>query len=349
MIRHRPIVRMMIVLATALVSTACSEDSTGPSEPDGAAFGVVLSSIDRTLTVFSVESPDEAFDLGLAPDGSPVTLAVRGAIVAVPLGYVPAVAIADLRTRAVTRTVPLPAGSGATGVAFLNDSIAIVANPALNTVTPVNVLRGTAGSGIAVGTYPQAAVAVRDTVFVLNANLGPDFSPAGPASISVITGTPAQVVGTIPLSGFNAAAGIATDDGRLLIVHSGTFGEEDGSVSVVSRATLAETRHVGGFGEFPGSIGVASDGRWYVGSFGYGISVLDAASDSFVRDPQNAIAPGGIASTAGLGFDEDGHLYALLPECRGPSAALRLTPSYGTDTEIPTGSCPIAIGFTRLP
>jgi hypothetical protein len=311
--------------------------------------GIVLSSIDRALTVFSVDDPTETFSVGLAPDGSPVTMAVRGPVVAVPLGSVPAVAIVDLETRSAVRTVALPEGSGATGAAFLNDSIAIVANPSLNTVSPINVLRGTRGADIAVGMYPQAAIAANDTVFVLNANLGPDFSPAGAATISVITGDPAQVVHTITLSGLNAGGAVLSGNGTIVVVNAGSFGAGNGSVSIVSRATLMETQHVPGFGDFPGGIAVGPDGRINVASFNYGIAVWDPATGAFTHPPEQAIEPGGVPSASGLAVDEEGRLYSLAPDCHAPSRALRLGPSYTVETEIPTGICPFAIAFTRLP
>ena len=337
------------VLCTVVPAANCTDDPAGPPEAQGDAVGVIVSSTDRTLTVFDVENPSVTFSIGLGPDGSPVTIAVRGATVAVPLGTVPAVAIVNLETRAVVHTVPLPEGSGATGVAFLNDSIAIVANPSLHTVSPVNVRRGTSGAAIAVGTYPQAAVAVNDTVYVSNANLGPDFSPAGPATLSVITGSPAQVVRTITLSGTNAGAAVPTSDGRLIVVNSGSFGLADGSLSIVSRMTLTETAHVTGFGDFPGAVGIGPDGRIHVAAFSYGVAVWNPTAGSFSYAPDQAVAPGGIPSTSGLAFDEEGRLYTLVPDCRDPSRALRLSPTFDVDIEIPTGICPFGIVFTRIP
>jgi hypothetical protein len=337
----------LVVLVSLVV--ACTEDPIEPDGPEGAAVGIVVSSSDRALTVFAVDAPEQTFSIGLAPDGSPVTLAVRGAIVAVPLGTVPAVAVVDLETRAVVHTVALPEGSGATGIAFLNDSIAIVANPGLNTVTPVNVLRGTRDADLVVGTYPQAAVSVRDTVFVLNATLGPDFNPAGPATVSVITGTPASVVRTITLSGLNSGAGIATSDGRLIIANSGSFGAANGSISIVSRATLTESQHINGFGDFPGAVAIGPNGHIHVASFSYGVAIWDPSTGAFARAPGQAVRPDGVPSASGLGFDEDGRLYTLVPECRAPSRALRLTPMFEVDVEIPTGICPFGIAFTRLP
>jgi hypothetical protein len=275
-------------------------------------------------------------------------LAVRGRTLVVPLGIVPATVVIDLVQHRTVHTIAMPSNSGATGAAFLNDSIALIGNPVRGTVTPINVNRGTAGQEIAVGVYPQAMAAVRDTVFVVNANLM-DFEPAGPSSISVITGTPPHVVATIELSGRNAGAAAAGADGRLYVLHSGSFGAADGSISIVDRRTLAEVDHVPGFGDFPGGIAVDPARRVYVGAFAYGLAVWDAATRSFVRSPAIAIEPGNVASVSGVGIDGAGRLYTLRPDCRSPASAYRLNRDFTVEREFPTGICPIAIAFTKLP
>ena len=133
------------LLLGALFMVACSGDGTELQLPETTEVGVVLSSTDLSLTIFEVENPGQTRTVGLGPDGSPITMAVRGNLAAVPLGVVPAVAVVDLREGLLVRTVGLPLGSGATGAAFLNDSIVLVANPSLNSVTPVNVLAGNTG------------------------------------------------------------------------------------------------------------------------------------------------------------------------------------------------------------
>ena len=91
--------RLILSLALALGVTACGNDK-GPTEPiplpQAVELGVVLGSTDLSLTIFEVEDPAASTQVGLGPDGSPVTLAVRGDLAAVPLGLVPAVAIVDV-------------------------------------------------------------------------------------------------------------------------------------------------------------------------------------------------------------------------------------------------------------
>jgi hypothetical protein len=163
-----------IVLASTLL-LACDDPQGVNETAQGTELAAVISSVDRVLTAFPVDSPQAAFQIGVGPAGSPVTIALRKQYAVVPLGVFPGVAVVDLRLRRLVSTIPLPANSGATGAAFLNDSIALVGNTNRNSVSPVNVLRGTAGAEITVGTFPQAIVASGDTAFVINAELGADF------------------------------------------------------------------------------------------------------------------------------------------------------------------------------
>ena len=335
------------LLLGALFLAACFGDGTESLPPETAEVGVVLSSTDLSLTIFEVENPGQTRTVGLGPDGSPVTLAVRGNFAAVPLGVVPAVAVVDLKEGLLVRTVGLPQGSGATGAAFLNDSIVLVANPSLNSVTPINVLAGTRGSDIAVGRFPQAVVAEGGRAFVLNAELEA-FVPDGPSTVSVIDIESLQVTSTVILSGENAATGGFGPDGRLYVVASGSFGSENGSLSVVDLVGLTEVANHSGFGDFPGSLALSPSAMAFVGAFSYGVAVWDTSLDAFIRAPSEALEPGGIPSTSGIGFDDAGRLYTLTPDCQNPSAANRHDGTFGVDVTIPVGICPFAIAFTSV-
>ncbi len=336
-----------LLLLGAVFLAACSGDGTEPLPPETAEVGVVLGSVDLSLTIFEVEDPKQTQLVGLAPAGSPVTLAVRGELAAVPLGFVPAVAVVDLKEGVVLWTVGLPEGSGATGVAFLNDSIVLAANPNLNSVTPINVFAGTRGSDIQVGRFPQAIVVEGGRAFVLNAELE-DFVPDGPATVSVIDIETLTVTSTIQLSGENAATGGVGPDGRLYIVNSGSFGAANGSLSVVNLTSLSEAEYHAGFGDFPGSLALGPSSRAFVGAFSYGVVVWDTSLDAFIRGPTEALTPGGVASTSGVGFDEAGRLYTLTPDCQGPSTANRHDRMFEVDVTIPVGICPFAIAFTTI-
>ena len=341
------------LLLGALLLTGCSDDGMDALPLETAEVGVVLSSTELSLTIFEVEDPTQIRTVGLAPDGTPVSMAVRRGLAAVPLGINPVVAVVDLQGGLLLRTIALPAGSGATGVAFLNDSIVLAANPDLNSVTLVNVFAGTSGSEIAVDGYPQAVVVDGGRAFVLNAKLELDVElgfvvPGGPSTVSVIDIESLTVTSTIALSGENAGAGRVGTDGRLYIVNSGSFGSANGSLSVVDLAGLTEVAHHPGFGDFPGSLALGPDARAFVGAFSYGVAVWDTSLDSFIRSPADALEPGGVPSISGVGFDDAGRLYTLTYDCVNPSTANRHDSAFAVDVTISVGICPFAIAFTTI-
>ena len=345
-LRTRLLGAFRLLVITTLLLAAC-DSSTGPEERPTQEVGVVVNSVDHSLTVFRVDDPSVRTTIGLGPDGSPGTIAVRGEIAVVPMGTVPAAAVVDLRAGTVLRTVALPQGSGATGAAFLNDSIALVANSNLGTVSPINVRTGQRGADLTVGRFPQAAVSIGDTVLVLNAELV-NFSPAGPGTVSVIASSPLRVIKTITLRGTNTGAAAVGSGGRIFVINTGRFGSNEGSLSVLDRGSLTEVAHHTGFGSGPGSIAVDSSNRVYVGGFGIGVMVWDGAAVSFIRGPANAVVPGGIQSASGVAIDSSGRLYALKPECRSAGAAYRLGGGFDVQAEIPTGTCPINLVFTHI-
>ena len=339
--------RLCRLLVASLLVAAC-DSSTAPEDMPLQEVGVVVNSGDRSLTVFRVEDLSVRSTIGLGPDGSPVTLAVRGGIAVVPLGSVPAAAVVDLAAGRLARTVALPEGSGATGVAFANDSVALVANPNLGSVSTINVRTGARGPDIVVGRFPQAALSVNDTVFVLNAELGPDFQPAGPGTVSVIAGSPLRVVRTITLRGTNPGAAALGPGGRVYVINSGRFGRSEGTLSVIERASLTEVAHHTGFLSFPGSVAAGADNRVYVAGFDIGVLVWDAQASTFIHGPANLIAPGDVRSTSGLALDAMGRLYALRPECQRPGVAYRFAPTFLVEQSVPVGICPLAIVFSQV-
>jgi hypothetical protein len=256
------------------------------------------------------------------------------------------VTVVNLATATVMGSVALPANSGATGAAFLNDSIAMVANSNLNTVSPVNVNRGTAGAQVAVGVYPQAVVRGTDgRLFVINGNLV-NFAPAGPGSVTVLNAS-GQVTGTVALSGINPSAG-AVRDGKLYVINAGTFNGNNSSLSVVNLATQQEERVVAGFGNFPGAIDVGADGNVYVGVYGSGIVIWNPATLTFVRTIGNPLVPGEVPVSA-LGFDYQGRMHTTNPgDCSAAGKSYRLIAT-AYDRVVPTGVCPFAIAFAEVP
>ncbi len=348
--RCPPLRLTLVATAAALVLTlaACDDEPTGPRGNAGVEIAVIVNSIDLSVTVFPVDSPQNARAIGLGPAGTPVSVAARGNLAVVPMGLFPALAVIDLTTDDV-RTVPLPDNSGATGVAFLNDSIVYVANPNRNSVSRVNVFSGQAEPEIAVGIFPQAVAVVSDRVFVMNAQLDLNFLPARPGVISVLDPATNTVSGSIVLDGFNPSAAALGPDGLLYVVNSGSFGQGDGSLSVIDPVSRLQVEHHPGFGEFPGGIAFGTQGRAFVSAFSYGLAIWDAQADTFIRSPSEPMVIAGQRTSAGVGFDSGGRLYSLIPgDCIASSVVLRLTASFTLLREIDVGVCPIGIAFTRL-
>ena len=348
--RFRTLRRRAAALAglAALSLAAC--DTGGISQPEiEERLAVVVNSLDNTLSLVPVDGGEEVAvrEVGLGAQGSPVDVAVRNATAVVPLGVYPFAAVVDLRAGQVTATVPLPDNSGATGVAFVNDTLALVANPNRNSVTPVRTVSGTAGAEITVGTYPQAIHAYDDRVYVLNANLV-NFAPAGPGSVTVLNRR-LEVVRTIALGGLNPAAATAIGD-RLYVLHSGTFGNANGSVSVIDLNALAEVDHVTGFGSFPTSIAASPSGELYVGNFGTGILVWDPRTRTFRRGTDAPLTPGGSATIGDLGFDYAGRLHVTDPrDCAADGWMHRVTAADAYDRGVRTGICPIGFALADIP
>ncbi len=333
-------------LATLALSAACERNPALPSGDYLAA--VVVNSVDNTLSIVPLEGNDETRTVGLAQAASsPVDLAVRGNVAVVPLGKYPFAAVVDLAAGVVSYRVPLPANSGATGVAFVNDSVALVANPGRNTVSPVNVRRGTAGAEIGVGVYPQAIVAGNGATFVINSNLV-NFAPAGPGSVTVINAA-LGVQETIPLSGVNPAAGVVLGS-RLYVLHSGNFGQANGSLSVVNLQTLTEESHHTGFGAFPTSLeGLGNPGVLYVGGFGYGITAWNPNTKQFLVPPANPLKPNGIADVGDMTVDDQGQLFFTAPgSCTQPGSLYLVGPTGALAGQAPVGVCPLGVELARI-
>lgn len=340
----------ILALATLLAGatlSACEEDPTRPQGAEPREYAVVLNSTGLTLTVFPVDAPDSTRTIALGPDGTPGSIAVRGDIALVPLGVFPAVAVVDLDAGAVLRTIPLPAGSGATGAAIANDSIGFVANPQLGSVSPLRYRSGAAGTPIPVGVYPQALLATGDRVFVIEANLV-NFMPAGPSSVSVIDAGELEVDASFPLGGTNAGHAVL-DGATLYVLNSGTGTSPDASLSVIELPAAAEATRHEGFGTFPVRLARLEPGRLAVASPVDGVSLFDAVSGTFELAPENGFLPPGAVNVLAVGADSSGRLYvADAKDCTAPGVVFRVTDALAVETTTNVGSCPIDIVFTTF-
>jgi streptogramin lyase len=341
------LLRPLALACTGLLA-GCDGDGVLFTPPEqGMEVGVVVNSIELSLTVFPTDDPAASWTIPLGPEGSPTGAAVRGNLAVVPMGIVPVAVVVDLAAGAVVRSAALPSGSGATGAAFVNDSIVLVANPDRNSVSPVNALRGTVGAEIPVGRFPTAVTVEGDRIWVVNGELE-NFSPDGPGTLTVLDRGTLQVTGTVTLSGENPGGIALGIDGLLWVVHGGVWGADNGSLSVVDPALGEEAAHHTGFGAFPQGPVLAGDGRLYVSSWSFGLAAWDPSTGAFHRSPDDPIAPEGVAASAGVAVDPQGNLWSLFPECSEPSRVLRLGPTYDTELPVDVGICPAALYFVEL-
>ena len=308
-----PIVRQAGSAALlALLLAGCA--ATTPSPPTPEEHLVVLNAGDASITILPLSSPTSPVTVHLGPiGGTPFALAARGSRGLVTSGAGSTVALVDLGAPQSVLVYGLAAGAGATGVAFVNDSIAYIANPFVNRVTRLNIRQGDTIS-IAVGQTPSAIAVTRGRVFVANANLDP-ACPAqapcvlGPSWLTVIDPDREIVVDSIALPGPGNATSITVGgDGLLYVISAGPGGEEAGRLSIVDPVLRQEVGSFAGFGPLPGQ--VSSDGRerLFVTSEEHGLMEFNTRTRRLVRGAGSGIP---LQSGVDAAVGSDGLVYAV--------------------------------------
>jgi hypothetical protein len=344
-----------LVVAAAVLTVACS-DALERTSSAGQVIGVV-NAVDNTVsfvsaTDFSVRTVDLQ-----TPGGSATSAAGRGTTVIVPLGPADSVAVindAGLCPGACVRPVVvirLTTGSGATGVAFQDDSIAWVANPKSNRVTRIDY-RSSDTVTKAVGPTPQAVAITQHTLYVVNANLSGSM-PAGPSSISWmrLTAAPPPALPAISLTGTNAQFAVVGDDSLLYVVDRGSPGAGDGRLSIVDPVVNKEVVVLNGLGELPGPAVFHPSGRLLIASPTEGILEVYTPTKSVTRGPGNGVKPGG-HGVSGLAVDLRGRVYALDPgacTAAGVVHVLSPPPDYTELQSVTVGVCPRAVAVAATP
>ena len=339
-----------VCTALALAVGGCAETSA-PLPPADEVL-VVVNSTEASLSVVPVESPS-----GTAPaplggtTPTPVGVATHDGIAIVPLGLDNSAAVVDLEARQVVLTVFLPAGSGATGVAIVDDSIAYVGNPNLNSVTRINYRSGDTAS-VAVGVYPQGMIFTRGKLFVLNGNLV-QFAPAGESWITVIdpvTNAKASGIDSIPLPGpGNAGFADVASDGLIYVMSSGDFASGEGRLSIVDPVDRVEIANFGGFGTGPGAIAADGGERLFVSSFTEGLMEFNTRTRTVVRGAGNGVS---IPGNSAVEVDSKGRIYAISTgPCQGgqPGVAHVLRANLSEASAINLGECAIFAAVTSIP
>jgi hypothetical protein len=297
----------------ALVATAfllgCAD--TNAPLPDPTEVLLVVNSTANTLSITPVDGTGPVVSVPLGgTTPTPVGVSAHKAIAIVPMGLDNAVAVVDLRSATVVRTIPLPDNSGATGSTILDDSIAYVGNPNLNTVSRVNYLTG-GTAGVAVGTFPQGVAFTRGKVFVLNGNLQ-NFTPVGSSWLTVIDpGTNAHATGidSIPLTGpGNAGFAEVGPDGLLYVMNTGDYFSGEGRLSVVDPLARTELASHTGFGTGPGNLATDGASHLFISSFTEGVMEFDLDSNKVVRGAGHGLD---VPRNSAVAADSKGRLYAI--------------------------------------
>jgi hypothetical protein len=283
---------------------------------------VVLNAGNATLSWLILSEPDPPGSIVLGSiGGTPERLAARGSQVLITTGAGGTLARIDLSAGQSPLVHRFPEGAGAGGVAFLNDSIAYVANPGSDRATRINLRSGDTAS-VATGHSPTAVAVARGRVFVANANLADECeeSPppcvAGPSWLTVIDPESNQAVDSVPLFGpGNAVAIEVGGDGLLYVLHAGT-GSTEGRLSIVDPVLRSDVGGAGGLGNLP--VDLASDRRerLFIVSAAEGLMEFNTRTRRLVRG-----AGGGIPLLNGRAavVDDAGLIYAVESgACAGP-------------------------------
>jgi hypothetical protein len=344
--------RRLLLFSALLSGLACA--SAEPSLPPPEEVLLVVNSTEGSLSIIPVSAPTTHVTLplgGVAP--SPIGVSALNGWALVPLGVDNAVAVVDLKAGVVARTVALPANSGATGSAMIDDSIGYVGNPNLNSVTRVNYLTGDTSS-LAVGVFPQGMVYTRGKLFVINGNLV-NFVPAGESWLTVVdpaTNHLASGVDSIGMPGpGNAGFGVfVRQDGVLYVMNTGPYdGITEGRVTRIDPVKPEELDNFGGFGNAPGPIATNGSDRLYVSSYAEGLMVYDLVNRHLIRGAGNGVA---IANNAGVAVDAEGRIYALESGlCSGgdPGKVHILRPDLSEIRVVNAGECAVGAVVTEIP
>lgn len=268
----------------------------------------------------------------------------------IPLGQDDAVAVVDLTTPSVARTIGLPANSGATGAAIVDDSIGYVANPGRNSVTRVNYRTGDTAS-VAVGTRPMALAYTRGRVFVLNANSDSAGRPLGPSWVSVIdpvTNALATGIDSIGLPGpGRARAATVAADGLLYVVNGGDSGSVPGRLSIVNPVSREEVGNFGGIGDSPNAVGALGE-RLFITSTAEGLMEFDSRTRTLVHGAGDGVSA---PHATGVAVGANGRVYTLdAGSCAASDGALTVRRTDLTViTSVGVGTCPAGILLTTIP
>ena len=340
-------VRVGIALSGAAL-WACAETAAPPPAPEDVV--VVLNSTGATLSLIPVSAPVQVSTIPLgAADAQPSSVATRGGTALVPLQGRDAVALVDLRAGQLVNTIALQPGSGVTGAALVDDSVAYVSNSSLNSITRVDLATGDTAS-LAVGSSPRQMIFTRGRLLVLNANLDSLGKPAGESWISVVDpagGDRGAVIDSIPLIGpGNAQFSAVASDGLLYVIQGGDPSMDEARLSVVDPVRRQELASFGGFGFGPGDLTADGGDRLLISSRTEGVMEFDTAERVVVRGEGDGIP---VPGNTGVAVDSQGRIYALESGCTENGSVHILRTDFSEIRSVAVGQCATQILLARVP
>jgi DNA-binding beta-propeller fold protein YncE len=348
-------VRNLLSLGAALALSACAA-TTAPLPPPEELL-LVVNPAQSTLSVVWVSGalPTALVALGSGvPADARVAAGRRYAVVATNGGD--ALAVIDLTSRLLARTIPLGPGAGALGAALTSDSVAYVVLSARDQLVRVDLVTGDTLS-IPVGHYPKDVALARGKLFVVNANLGGCAPPAtlcpiGESWITVVDpSNDGRAVGrdSIPLPGsLDASYAAVGGDGRLYVMSVGGPDAPEGRLSIVDPVDRLELGNFGGFGEAPGQIAGDNGERLFVSSRSEGLMEFNTRTRAVVRGAGSGIP---VQNNTGVAVDSHSQVYAIdAGTCAQANGLARVfRPDLTEISSIALGGCSGAAVVTFIP
>ena len=218
--------------------------------------------------------------------------------------------IVNLNTQQEVATIDLGANKNPWNFTFCKSSgLIFVTNLMANSVSVVDVTKGSVVDSIAVGKAPEGILAFGKKVYVTNTAFDATTFSYGQGTVSIIDAASRSVVDSIltPVNPQNLAVDAS---GRLHVVCTGNFATVSGSVLVVdlSTKTVVDTVAVGGT---PSSITMAPNGVAYLGSGGWvtsgNVLAYDASTLSVLHSADNPIRTG--TGAMDVLADDAGHVF----------------------------------------
>ena len=332
---------ILALTAGAALMAGCAEPN--PQLPPPEEVLVVANSTTPSLSVAAISPTGPE---GIVPlSGTSVSsIAAFGPILVASFPLDDAADVVALDGLQLRMTVALPAGSGATGTAVLNDTVAYVANPNLNTITRIDLVTGDTAS-LAVGTYPQGLIGTRGSLFVINGNVMLCAQPGGlcslgPSWLTVVdpeTNDLATGIDSIPMVGpGNARYAAVGTDGLLYVMNRGV--DTESRLFIVDPVERREVASFGGFGTNTGQIASDLGERILISSPTDGVMAFNTRTRTVDRGTGNGVA---VPDNSGLAADGSFRAYAVQSGGCGGTAgqAVVLDSALAPIGSVPVGMC----------